>query len=584
MILISVLLALLLILKEVRRKSRKNLFGRLVASVLALIALVLIALPPTIKTSNRSEEMNVVLLTDGFSKDSLARVSSPLVLSTDSQLLRMSGARNKLLIPAIDYYLAENPNVQNLHIVGSGLETEELKMLKGIRVEYNGTQRTFGFQSVNWPEKIQSGTELWVSGSFNNNSRKEVKVLLKGLGTTLDSVVIGPDSLNSFKLSCVPRQLGTSLNYLIATSGKDTLFTEKIPFEVGTAKPLAVLILSSSPDFELNFLKQWLAGSGFSVAIRNRISTGKFSTEFLNMDGRSLNLQPATLKTFDVLIADETAMIQLTGSERAAVKNQVNAGLGIIIRNEEETTLRGIFGASFSTSPVASEETLSLRIPGNKLKSVLPGTGVNSIASQNYDQPLVWDQKNRIMVNSIISGVGRIIFSTLNNTYTWKLAGRTAEYSSFWSYLVEKASRKKPRENITAEQFPLIHKRTTVLLEKQSSEIPGIFTGATRINLEQNADLPYRWQGSFWPTTAGWNLLKTPGSENHSVYIFNDSDWKTVRQAENSRSTKRFAEGSGYKKGNLFIEKDSVEKIPVIFFYLLLLICWGYLWIETKFL
>ena len=586
MILISIILAVFLVFKEVRRNPRKNLIARLAASVLAIISLVLIALPPTFKTTSDSpEETNVILLTDGFSKDSLARFSAPLVISTDENLLRKSGVKNKLLIPSVDYYLVENPDVQNLHIVGSGLTKEELYMLKGINVEFHGNERSFGFQQVNWPDKIKSGAELWVSGSFYNNSGKEVKISLKGLGTTLDSVLVRPDSLANFKLSCIPKQLGPSLNFLVATAGNDTVSREKVPFEVEVAKPLSVLMLSSSPDFELNFLKQWLAESGFSVAVRSSISRGKLSTEFLNMDARSLNLQPGTLEKFDLLIADETSVIQLAASERAAIKNQVNAGLGLLIRNEGETRLGRTFGASFRTFPMASEQTLSLFIPGRRSKFLLPVTGSNYITPQAYDQPLVWDQKKRIMVNSVISGLGRVVFSTLNQTYTWKLAGKNETYSSFWSYLLEKASLKKSqKESITAERFPVVHQRTKVLLEKQSSEIPGIFTGTTRINLEQSALLPHRWEGTFWPSTLGWNVLKTPDNQNHTLYVYSDQDWRSVRQAENLNSTRRYAQQSGDKKGNSPVERSSNQNVPPIFFYLLLLICWAYLWIETKFL
>ncbi|HUH32497.1 MAG TPA: hypothetical protein VLZ28_01010, partial [Daejeonella sp.] len=94
-IVISGILALYLVLLEVRRKTRKNLPWRLLASVLAVAALTLIALPPTYtKKNNTNDKRDVVLLTAGYDKDSLKSFSNPLVIATDKKLLAESGAKN----------------------------------------------------------------------------------------------------------------------------------------------------------------------------------------------------------------------------------------------------------------------------------------------------------------------------------------------------------------------------------------------------------------------------------------------------------------------------------------------------------
>ncbi|NEU07309.1 hypothetical protein GZH53_03190 [Flavihumibacter sp. R14] len=587
-IIISALLALWVILKEVRRKARKNLSLRLAASIIAVTALTLIALPPTYKRkSNTSGERAIILLTDGFSKDSLSAFTEPLVIATDPELLKSSGAKSQQRIPAIDYYLAANPEVKKLHILGSGLPDDELQFLKNTNVQFHKPGVISGFQKVNWKEKIKSGEELWVSGCFNNTWGKEVKIQLKGLSTVLDSAIISPDSLATFQLSCSPRQLGTAVNYLVVTSGKDSLFTEKIPFEVEPVKPLNIFIVSAFPDFEVNFLKQWLAGSNFSVAVRNKISTGKFSTEFVNMDAIPLNFQSGSLEKFDVLIADETSVLQLSQSERLAVSRQVNQGMGLLIRNEEEVKLPGFFGASFPASPMADQENLSVSIPGSRYQMIIPGKGVNYLAPQAYDQPLVRDSKDHILVSSTISGLGRIIFSTINNTYFLKLSGKSSEYSSFWSFLIEKAARKKQsKEHIKiAERFPVVHEETRVLLQTGATSLPKLFAGDSRVSLAQNAELPNWWKGSFWPGKAGWNTVKTADGLSTNVFVFNPMDWLSVRHVQNFQATRKFAEQSGREPKEVSPGGNySNEQIPPIFFYLLLLACCSYLWIETKFL
>ncbi len=588
-VLISALLAILLILKETRRKKRKNIVLRLVASILAVLALAFIALPPSYKTDQKALKKDFILLTEGFSKDSLAKFTNPVLITTDKKLAGKLGTEKPALIPSLDYYLAEHPNIQTLHILGSGLPDEELKTLQNIRLVLHPSEPPFGFSSVHWPTKIKSGENLSVAGTFKNNLGKPVKLILKSLSTTLDSAAIAPNSMADFKLKSTPRQLGLALSQLLVISGRDTLSAEKIPFEVEQSEPLKILLLASAPDFENKFLKNWLAGNDFSVAIRSGISKNKFSTEFVNMPALPLNnLQAQLLEKFDLLISDETALSQLSNSERLSVKNQVDAGLGLLIRNEDEESLPGNFSGLFTVMPMTLKKDMSIKLPDDQSNPlIIPENGIAQIRAQATDQPLVKDEKGHILVNSKMSGQGRIVFSTLNNTYTWKLSGNHAGYNSFWSQVIEKAVRKKQAEmNLTvAERFASIHQKNTILLQTGSEEIPDVSSGESRIYMEQDADLPNRWQGYFWPKTEGWNSVSMANDEKTSWFVYNQTDWQSIRKNQNLRATARFAKGWNKQSTNESLARKAVyTKIPAIFFYLLFLACCAYLWIETKFL
>jgi hypothetical protein len=67
---------------------------------------------------------------------------------------------------------------------------------------------------------------------------------------------------------------------------------KKIPVFVESQATLKVLILSSSPDFENKFLKNWLFENQYVCAVRSAISKNKFSTEFLN--STKINLDQIT--------------------------------------------------------------------------------------------------------------------------------------------------------------------------------------------------------------------------------------------------------------------------------------------------
>lgn len=587
-ILISLLLVIFLIIKETRRKNRRLLAWRLTCSIMAVLALAFIALPPSYKKDvKQSSQRDLVLLTEGFNKDSLAKFSDPIIIFTDEKLALRFANKKPLLIPSLEYYLAENPGFHSLHILGSGLPDEELRQLGNLKVVYTGIEKPFGIQHVYWVPKIKSGESLSVSGRFNNNTPKPVKLVLKGLSSGLDSVLIKPNNEADFNLSSIPRQLGLAINELFIISGKDTLAVEKIPFEVEKPKPVKILILSSAPDFETRFLKSWLAENRFPVVIRTSISKEKFSTEFLNMDAISLNFLPRQIKGFDLIISDESSLVQLSNSHGTILRDEINQGLGLLIRNEDEIGTLANLGRSFSTSPVPLGNNLKIKLPEVDSELSIPATGVSHISPQSADQPLLKDESGHILLSSKMLGKGRIVFNTLNNTYTWKLSGKSEEYSSFWSYAMEKASRKESANLRLAvtEQFPQINHKNSILVQSQSPEVPKISSGESPIALEQHPQIPNQWEGNFWPLAEGWNSAIGNNAERFWWYVYSSSDWESARSVQNSKSTAVFANRSVKKSGTLGAQQKTIEaKVPVIIFYLLFLACCAFLWIETKFL
>jgi hypothetical protein len=102
---------------------------------------------------------------------------------------------------------------------------------------------------------LTAGDRFKVQGTFNNTLSNDVKLVLKGLNTNLDSIVVPKNTFNEFELTTIPKHLDRSVYYVVALNGKDKLETGDIPLEVIQPKKLRVLMLASSPDFELKFLK-----------------------------------------------------------------------------------------------------------------------------------------------------------------------------------------------------------------------------------------------------------------------------------------------------------------------------------------
>lgn len=391
----------------------------------------------------------------------------------------------------------------------------------------------------------------------------------------------------SFGLSTSPKLLGKSIYSLIALSGKDTLASEKIPVIIEEKKPLRILMLSSSPDFESKFLKNWLYAEQYALAIRTTISKGKFSSEFLNTERANLNrVSPALLESFDILIGDITALSELGAAENSAILTQLSKGMGILIIADQPGG-GGFFRRAFNVrqNRAIDQKNLSLNWNGQTSKKAsAPSDTALEIVSRPGEQALVRDNKNHILVSSKLYGSGRMIISTLTDTYTWMLGNNQAEYSSYWSHILEKAARKTEVKESWAisDQFPVINSPVLLSLESPANDLPEALVSDIPLSFTQDPVQSYRWTARFWPAESGWQAIRSANGESW-WYVFDENDWLSARGAERIKNTARFASESktiGPKAAG--VVRTYNYTVPAIWFYLLFLMGCGYLWLERK--
>ncbi|HYK76215.1 MAG TPA: hypothetical protein VEV16_04505 [Daejeonella sp.] len=584
---ISLFLLLVLFWKEISRPNKAHLFWRLLCSFLAIASLACLALPLTYQKTIQGQTKQPVLLTEGFVPDSLSPIKNAIFLTSDTNLAHW-GSLKPEYIPNLAYYLQTNPDIKQLHIAGYGLNEAELQNLPPISLIFHPAKFPSGIRSIHWTKKIKSGNRLAVQGNFQNSSSQPIKLVLMGLNTALDSTIIPAGKTSAFELNATPKHLGKAVYSLLTVSGKDTLSTEPLPLETIPGKPLKVLILSSAPDFENNFLKNWLFENHYSLAIRSAISTNKYSQEFLNTDKISLDkITGPLLEKFDLVIGDLLAFNSLSPAESQALQNQVNQGLGLLLRFDPDAGKTGFFGSAFATySPTTpAQKTVSVLVPGQK-ESLLPTEQVFYIHPQSGNQPLIKTKEGQILVNSKISGYGKIALSTLNNTFTWMLEGNQADYNSFWTTVLEKTARKNPEAEIweIANPFPTANQQIPILLETSFTSIPNVMADSTMLAIKQNADLPFQWSGNYWPRKSGWHTLQQEGGTPFNWYVYEASDWKSLKVSSKMAATSQFSRQNPAKDHLTIPPLTESVPVPAIWFYLLFLASCAYLWFETKML
>ena len=554
---------------------------------MAIVSLLFILYPINYdRKVSLSNSTIAILLTDGYPKDSLEKYKGASLFSTDIAITKKD---NKVqYIHDITYFLTSKPDYQTLHIFGYGLELDELKSLKNKNLIFHPTALKNGVSSISWPEKIRSGEQLLVQGRYNNVTGPEVKLILQGLGTNLDSVTIRKDTWNNFELKYIPKHLDKAVYSLITLADKDTLSKEEVPVIVKERELIRILILASAPDFENKFLKNWLAQQGYSLSVRTTISTAKYSTEFLNSRKNDLNrINTTLLNDFDILIGDLSELSRLSNLENQAVQNQVNKGMGLIIKADASDPGNGFYKNTFPIleNKQVIPKTLKLSWGGySALKAILQGSNAIEIMAQAGTQSLVKNERGHILTNSKLFGKGKILLSVINDSYTWMLGNQEEDYSSFWTYILEKAARKKENpESLAVNFLPVINKDIGIEFQTENGNISRIQIKGEKIAFKQHPIMSFQETGSFWPSESGWQSFQFKNTDTNWFFVFDEKAWPQVKASEKLKNTQIFIEQSDK---NMTTENEAIkvleDTIHPIWFYILFLLCCTYLWLEVK--
>ncbi len=268
MIAACLLLAIFLVWREVKRTNKSRLWLRIIASVCSIVSLIFLAIPIEYKANYETFNNNeAVLLTDGYNKDSV-----------DAFLKQ----NNNAVVYTKDAYIQQANDISKLHVFGYGLSKDEWQNMPAANIIFHPSVIGNGITSIGYNKQINSGGMFIVQGKFNNTTGKPIRLTLSGFGVGFDSVVIQPNTLQTFQLSAIPKFIGRAVYTITATVNKHIIEQEQLPFEVSSTQPLKILLLAAYPDFENKFLQNWLAENNYVVASRTTISKNKYSYNYLD--------------------------------------------------------------------------------------------------------------------------------------------------------------------------------------------------------------------------------------------------------------------------------------------------------------
>ncbi|MEM1406153.1 MAG: hypothetical protein AAGG59_05220, partial [Bacteroidota bacterium] len=87
---------------------------------------------------------------------------------------------------------------------------------------------------------------------------------------------------------------------------------------------------------------------------------------------------------------------------------------------------------------------------------------------------------------------------------------------------------------------------------------------------------------TIWPSNEGWNYLdifEGTFSERYWFYVFSREQWSSVRSFKRRTYNREAMNESGQSEKELVIKTTEINRV---WFYLTILFCFGYLWVEPK--
>ena len=329
--------------------------------------------------------------------------------------------------------------------------------------------------------------------------------------------------------------------------------------------------MAATPDFEWKFLGDYLKYKKHSVYQKTQISTGKFKSSFINWHD-SLQFNRGVAKDLKVLFADATAWEELEPNLKNRYLKKLKENEGSLI---------------FRANPNSR-----IQLDLDKPKSTNIFSTSDNLLEQNDHNYLQFNklyQLDEVAQNTVFRLVNPdLIYGVINfqDSYRLKLSGKNEQYEQIWSPVFSHLIRKSTELFYDKSEWTVQHQPFFFRLwsEEQVEEISIFNLQKDTVQLKLNSDqiYPERQHFMFYPNIAGWHFIDLKNQEE-AIPFYVQSEAQ-VNQSEFLRNYNYdYLNYLNFEVSNTLEKKKNYnQKSVTLWFFLLFLLCVGYLWIEDK--
>ncbi len=558
----SVALLVVFIWKEWQPNKRLRFFIKIFTALLLVFSLAMLALRPLKVMA--PENGVVALLSEGLKSNQLDSLQKEY---RDLSVIKY--AVNKDIRDTLHSF-------GEVIILGRGIQPFDFWQLEGMPVRYLGGAHPEGLIGLWYTTEPVVGEELSIKGTFNE-PRKGDRLILRGPGGTgLDSISLKEGGMQPFQLLTTSVLHGKFLFSLDLMDSMGTLKnSEPLPVRIRPESKLKIGVVNDFPTFETKYLKNFLAERGHELFIRSKVSSDRYKMEAFNTDpATSLTISEKNLETFDLLIMDSETYKKLPGTWQMAVKNAIfNTGLGLFIQGDT-----GFFRATGSGFEFTNDKTTMVQPDQVQLK--IPKHPFHF--KEGFGLQAVHTADGKVLSAYIRAGEGRIGSTVFESTFQLLLDGHQKEYQRLWAGILTGISKKNhPVAEWGIESRVIYLDQPFEFQIRTTLEQPEVIgSTGSRIPLAQDVDLFNLWQGTTYPRRKGWNhqVLKNDTAARFEYYVMDTTSWRSlaqygIQEVNNRHWDRDPITGEG---------KQGVQPIPQTGFYIVFLLCAGYLWLEPR--
>jgi len=565
---VAVLLGIFFVWKEFERKHGYRTL-RIIAQIIAVISLTFLILRPSIKKEITTG--SAILLTKGYDK----HIADSLVSNLGLRVIRMYDADRFTRSKNVDSWHALNEDVNDIHFVlGEGIPAAALD-------EYNLHFNFIKGESSNGITQLnilpfKKNQLNFIQGRVKHEESAILKLI--GPSGIEDSVQFNGKGQEAFSLSALAKQEGKFIYQLKLEANGKLLESGNLPIEVLPERKLNILFMQQYPTFEVRNLKNFLGEKGHAVTLRYQVSKNIYKYEYSNTENQIFSrLNNKVLDNIDLLITTPEALNDLSASEFQILQTSMEEGLGVIMSISQPLKKLGsifpyeLVPVNSDTVTLASEqwkEKFTFRSAAWRVKTSSAITGLFS------------DQDHNLISGYFYHGLGKVGFQLLSETYPILLKGKSQEYASLWSPLIEGTSRRRLENfkvHITSP-FPVYPNEPIHFEVLSTTEAPELNFDNIRIPLKEDITVNQLWYGTVWAGASGWHQLSLQDSTKLNFYVSGKGEWQALRQVNQMQQNNTYLDS-----GDTFNQIVSeYQPVSMLLFFVLFILSSGGLWLLSK--
>ncbi|GAA4272463.1 hypothetical protein U6A24_10050 [Aquimarina gracilis] len=561
---IGLLLWGVFIWKESSEYGSYRFWIKVIVSLLAIVSLMAIVLQPAISSSRKSTK--AILLTNGYNKsqlDSLKKVHKKI----------------KVLTYEVNNLSFEN-EVDSIFLLGYGVEPFDFEHFKNQSGYYIPENLPSGIVQFDYNHQNFVGKSIMFHGVYSNPKKGNRLLLEDPGGVTVDSLVLTSEVRREFLLKAKLNIKGNHTFYIIEKDSLgEVLSKDPVPVVVEEAKFLKILMLNNFPTFETKYLKNYLTSLGHEIIVKSKLTKGRYKFEYFNTEKSRIGaLTEKKLKDFDLVVIDAFSLRNLGRKSFLALENSVKVnGLGVLIQPDNNFFSTSNNIGDFVFVRDKNNEVTLKDLPKKKVTK-------NTFLFKNEFEilPIHKNIDKEIISAYRRVGNGRVGATILENTYELLLQGDSVMYKQLWSGVIEKLGNREIKTSQWQSNGAVVQvDRPFDFSLRTSIEKPIVKTSNEySISLRQDINLKNVWYGTTYPIEQGWHKLWVEQDSTATFnYLVTDSlYWKSQKHYKNIEENIRYFNTSSIKAQ----VNQPLQPINTLWFYLLFLMCSGFLWLEPK--